>query len=56
MDVTIKNPAGATVYSKRISGTGQTGDSQQLEGMKGAWTVEYNFNSYTGQFGIEITQ
>ncbi len=56
VDVTIKNPAGATAYSKRISGTGQTADAKEIEGMKGTWTVEYDFNSYTGQFGIEITQ
>ena len=55
VDVEIKNPAGETAYSKRISGSGQTAYSEELDGMKGTWTIEYNFNWYTGQFGVQIT-
>ena len=37
--ITVKDAAGATVYSKELSGPGQAADTKTVSGAAGTWTM-----------------
>jgi hypothetical protein len=60
--VTIRDAAGATVYTRSFSGPGQSADSRQVEGSGGEWTMSASRSEgssmygggWSGQYGINV--
>ena len=55
MVLTIKDAAGANVFTKTISGASQSGSSDSTKsGKSGDWTITLSFNDFTGQMGLNV--
>jgi hypothetical protein len=55
--LTILDAQGKQVYSRTVSGAGQSGASGSTStGMPGDWTVRLTYSDFTGQMGLSVTQ
>ena len=57
--ITVKDGAGAQVYGHTFKGPGQEGDSTQLSGASGTWTITATragstFGSFSGQYSAGV--
>jgi len=57
--VSIKDGSGSTAWSKTYSGTGQEGETQNVQGAEGSWVLTVTrssgtFGGFTGQYAINV--
>ncbi|MHB1261190.1 MAG: hypothetical protein ACYC2H_05685 [Thermoplasmatota archaeon] len=54
--VTVKDSTGKSLYSKTANGVGQTGETKDVEGAAGEWTISATRASgFTGQYGVDVS-
>ncbi len=53
--LSVRDAAGKTVYTNTISGASQGGSQQDTSsGKAGAWQIVLDFDSFTGQMGLQV--
>lgn len=55
-DITIKDADGKAVYTKPLSGSGGSADSEVLEGAAGTWSIVIDFTNFQGGFALDIRE
>lgn len=56
LTVTVKDAAGKTLYTKTLTGPGQSADSKTLTGGAGTWSLQGQRNSqFTGQYSANVS-
>lgn len=53
--ITVKDSTGKAVYTKSVSGPGQSADNKAVSGAKGDWTITASRGAgFTGQYAVNV--
>ena len=54
MNIEISSPDGEVVFKKKVSGTSEAVEQGEVASMAGEWTVQYEWNDYTGDYVTQV--